>query len=80
VVSGLELRSKGCGFESCLVLTKILDGNGLKAMPGSIPAPNSGSFKKNKKNIGSQMGQTKKNILQLPLKKLKFDVQLSIFF
>jgi hypothetical protein len=29
-------------------------------MPGSIPAPNSGSFveKKNKKNIGSKMGQT----------------------
>ncbi len=28
-----------------------------KAMPGSIPAPNSGSFmEKNKKNIGSQMG------------------------
>jgi hypothetical protein len=36
----------------------------FKAMPGSIPAPNSGSFvEKNKKNIGSQMGQTdNKNI------------------
>jgi hypothetical protein len=32
-----------------------------KAMPGSIPAPNFGSFvEKNKKNIGSQMGQTDK--------------------
>jgi hypothetical protein len=39
VVSGLDSRSKGCGFESCSVLSKILDGNGLKA----IPAPNSGS-------------------------------------
>jgi hypothetical protein len=26
------------------LLTKILDGNGLKAMPGLILAPNSGSF------------------------------------
>jgi hypothetical protein len=60
VVSGLGSRSKGCGFKSCLVLSKILDGNGLKAMPGSIPAPNSGSFMENKKNIGSQMGQTDK--------------------
>jgi hypothetical protein len=71
VVSGLNSRSKGCGFESCLVLYKILDGNGLKAMPGSIPAPNSGLFirkekEKNKKNIGSQMGQTdKKHFLKL---------------
>jgi hypothetical protein len=33
----------------------------VKAMPGSIPAPNSGSImEKNKKNIGSQMGQTDK--------------------
>jgi hypothetical protein len=38
----------------------------FKAMPGLIPAPNSGSFvEKNKKNIGCQMGQTdKKNILK----------------
>jgi hypothetical protein len=36
----------------------------FKAMPGSIPAPNSGSFvEKNKKNIGSQMGQTKKKLI-----------------
>ncbi len=40
-------------------------------MPGLIPAPNSGSFVKNKKNIGSQMGQTDKNIF---LKGLKFQV------
>jgi hypothetical protein len=34
----------------------------VKAMPGLIPAPNSssGSLEKNKKNIGSQMGQTDK--------------------
>jgi hypothetical protein len=31
------------------------------AMPGSIPAPNSGSFvEKTKKNKGSQMGQADK--------------------
>jgi hypothetical protein len=42
VVSELDSQSKGCGFESRLI--QILDGNGLKAMPGSIPAPNSGSF------------------------------------
>ncbi len=35
-------KSKGCGFESRLI--QILDGNGLKAMTGSIPTPNSGSF------------------------------------
>ncbi len=44
VVSGLDSRSKGCGFESRLALSKILDVNWLKAMPVSIPAPNSGSF------------------------------------
>jgi hypothetical protein len=50
---------------SNLVLSKILDGNGLKAMPGSILAPNSGSImEKNKNNIGSQMGQTNKKILK----------------
>jgi hypothetical protein len=29
-------------------------------MPGSIPAPNSGSFMEKYENIGSQMGQTDK--------------------
>jgi len=29
---------------SNLVSPEILDGNGVKAMPGSIPAPNSGSL------------------------------------
>ncbi len=34
----------------------ILDGNGVKAMPGSIPAPNPGSINnwKKKENIGTQ--------------------------
>jgi len=27
----------------------MLDGSGVKAMPGSIPTPNSGSLQKNKK-------------------------------
>ncbi len=64
VVSGLNSRSKGCGFQLCLVLSKILDENGLKATPGAIPAPNSGLFVENKKNIGSQMGQTNKKTLK----------------
>jgi hypothetical protein len=34
---------------SNLVLSKILDRNGVKAMPGSIPAPNSGSVGKMRK-------------------------------
>jgi len=28
-----------------LISSKILDGNGVENMPGSIPAPNPGSFK-----------------------------------
>jgi hypothetical protein len=42
----------------------MLDGNGVKATPGSIPAPNPGSLinQKKKVNIGSQMGHTKKNL------------------
>jgi len=42
----------------------ILDGNGVKAMPGLTPAPNLGSFNnlKNKENKGSQMGHTKKSL------------------
>jgi len=46
------------------VSSKILDGSGVKAMPGSISAPNSGSLMKNKKNPGSQMGHTHKKSLQ----------------
>ncbi len=40
VVSKLEMQLEECGFESNLTL----DGDGVKAMPGSIPAPNPGSF------------------------------------
>jgi len=40
VVSKLASRLEGFGFES----HPILDGNGVKAMPGSIPAPNPVSF------------------------------------
>jgi hypothetical protein len=42
VVSELDSRSKDYGFKSHHI--QILDGNGLKAMPGLISAPNSGSF------------------------------------
>ena len=39
----------------------MLDGSGVKAMPGSILVPNPGSFNnEQKENIGSQMGHTKK--------------------
>jgi hypothetical protein len=34
---------------SNLLLSKILDVNGIKAMPGSIPAPNSDSVGKMRK-------------------------------
>ncbi len=46
VVSKLDSRSKGCG--SKLVSSKILDGNGVNTMPGSIPSPNYGSFENKK--------------------------------
>jgi len=38
--SGRALRSEGCGFNP----GPMLDGSGVKAMPGSISAPNSGSL------------------------------------
>lgn len=38
----------------------LLDGNGVKAIPGSIPLPNPGTFNKvNKENMCKQMRQTK---------------------
>ncbi len=37
----LGSRSEGHGFDPC----PMLDGSGVKAMPGSIPTPNSGSRK-----------------------------------
>jgi len=47
---------EGRGFES----HPILDGNGVKAMPGSIPESNSGSFSNLKeRKYSSQMGHTK---------------------
>ena len=47
VVSKLGSQSKGCGLESHLF--QILHGNGVKAMPGSIPViPNPGSFRNGK--------------------------------
>jgi hypothetical protein len=55
--SGYKTRLKFVG--SNLVSSLIQDGNGVKAVPGLFPAPNSGSFE-NKKNTGSQMEQTKK--------------------
>ncbi len=48
---------------SNLTSSKILDGNGVKAMPGSIPAPNSGALQKNKNYTVNPMGQTQKFFL-----------------
>jgi hypothetical protein len=42
----------------------MLDGSGVKAMPGSIPAPILvHSILEKKENIGSQMGHTKKKTI-----------------
>jgi len=65
----LGSRSEDCGFESHL----MLDESGVKAMPGSIPTPNSGSLEKNKKIQVAKWG-TPKNIL----KKNKGDGNLPI--
>jgi len=40
VLSNRDSQLEDGGFKS----HPILDGNGIKAMPGSIPAPNPGSF------------------------------------
>jgi hypothetical protein len=39
----------------------MLDGNAVKAMPGSIRTPSYGIEKYGMENTGSQMGHTKKN-------------------
>jgi len=49
VVSKLDSRLEGLGFKS----HQILDGKGIKAMPGSIPAPNPVHLIEKKENIGS---------------------------
>jgi hypothetical protein len=43
-----------------LISFKKVNGNGIKVMPGSTPAPNPGLLYENKKTRGSQMGHTKK--------------------
>ncbi len=55
MVSKLDSWLEGRGFKSHLKL----DGNDIKAMPGSISAPNPGSFEK-KESTSSQVGHTKK--------------------
>jgi len=39
---------------------EFIDGSGVKAMPGSIPTPSSGSLKKNKKIQVAKWGTPKK--------------------
>ena len=47
------------GYESCLI--QILNGNSVKAMPGLVPVPNSGSFIEKKKKIKvAKLGTPKK--------------------
>jgi len=53
----LGSQSEGCGFNPC----PMLDGSGLKAMPGLIPTPNSDSLKKNKKMQVAKWGTPKNN-------------------
>ncbi len=53
----LGSQSEGCGFNPC----PMLDGSGVKTMPGSIPTLNSGSLLKNKKIQVAKWG-TLKNI------------------
>ena len=60
MVIELGSQSKGRGFESCLF--QILHGNGVQAMPGSIPVNTQSWFTENRENIGSQMGHTKKTL------------------
>ncbi len=66
----LDLKSESCGLavehsaddQSGFNPCPMLDGSGVKAMPGSIPTPNSGSLFQYRKieSTGSQMGHTKK--------------------
>ncbi len=52
----LGSQSEGRGFDHC----PLLDGSGVKPMPGSIPTPNSGSLQKNKKIQVAKQGTPKK--------------------
>jgi len=59
VVSALHSWLEGRGFKFC----PILHWNGVKAIPGLIPAPNLAHIIIEKKeNIGSEMGHTKKKM------------------
>ncbi len=61
MVSALDSRLEGNGFDS----HPKLDGKGVKAIPGSIPAPNSGSFSNGKeRKFGNQMVHTKNNFFK----------------
>ncbi len=52
----LGSRSEGRGFNP----RPMLDGSGVKAMPGSISTPSSGSLEKNKKIQVAKWGTPKK--------------------
>jgi len=62
-----------------LVSSKILDGNNGKAMPGSIPVPNSGSVSKRRK-INIQVGSSKPYFINYyqEIKKKQSDVGKSV--
>ncbi len=55
--SKLDSQLEGHGFKS----HPILDGNGVKAIPGLIPAPNYGSFENQKIQV-AKWGIPKKYI------------------
>jgi len=49
-----------------LVSSNILDGNGVKAMPGLISAPNSGRYRKIRRKVQvAKWGTPKKNIVHI---------------
>ncbi len=67
LVSKLDSQLEGCGFES----HPILDGNGVKAMPGSIPAPSPGSFNWKGRKYRQPKGAPKKIINKKPTNPLE---------
>jgi hypothetical protein len=61
VDSKLDSRSKGRGFQSCLIIYE-LDGNGVKTMPCRLKYPILvHSIIEKRENTDGQMGHTKKN-------------------
>ncbi len=74
MVSELESWLKGHGFES----HSILDGNGVKGMPGSIPAPNPGSFNWKERKYRWQNGAHQKLFIVIFKRKMNLNTLLKL--